>query len=56
MIIIGLAGFFNFLAGRSIDLSLQSLDYGYDFNLFIVGLANALGFISASKLFYTKPT
>lgn len=54
ILIISTAGFFYYLAARSIDLSIQSLEYSYEFNLFIVGLANTLGFVSASTLINIK--
>ena len=51
VIIIGLAGCFYTLAGTSIDLSIQNLNYSYNFNLLIMGLSNIFGFVSACKPF-----
>jgi hypothetical protein len=34
---------------KGIELSIQSLEYSFNFNLFIVGISNIFGFASASK-------
>lgn len=47
ILIIGVAGFLYTLAGSSIDLSIQNLNYSYNFNLFIIGVSNIFGFLSA---------
>lgn len=47
--IIGLAGCFYHMCSKSIDLSIQSLEFSYNFNLFVVGLSNICGFATASK-------
>ena len=51
VVIIGLAGCFYTLAGTSIDLSIQNLNYSYNFNLLVMGLSNICGFFSACKPF-----
>jgi hypothetical protein len=48
-VIIGLAGFSYLIVSKSIELSIQDLKYSYNFNLFIVGVSNLCGFLSASN-------
>jgi hypothetical protein len=55
-VIIGLAGFSYLIVSKSIELSIQDLKYSYNFNLFIVGVSNLFGFISASNFQLTKFT
>jgi hypothetical protein len=49
IIIIGMVGTFYTMAAKSIELSIQSLEYSYNFNLLIVGVSNVFGFVSASN-------
>jgi hypothetical protein len=49
VLLIGLSGFFYQLSAKSIEFSIQNLKYSYSFNLFIVGLSNVCGFVSAGS-------
>jgi hypothetical protein len=50
IIILGLLGMFQSMAGSSIDLSLQSLKLSYNFNLALVGASNIVGYLTASTV------
>lgn len=50
VVIIGLAGAFYQLAGQSMGLTIQNMQYSYNFNLLLLGLSGICGFLSASTL------
>lgn len=54
IILIGLSAALYQMAIKSIQLSIQSLESSYNFNLFIGGIANICGFLTASKYVMTK--
>ena len=56
VMILGLTGCFIQMVTKSIQLSIQSLQYSYNFNLFVIGLSNLLGYLTASNSFFIQFT
>jgi hypothetical protein len=53
VVVIGLAGASYQMAYKSIELSMQSLEFSYNFNLFVLGISGVCGFSAASKCSFT---
>jgi hypothetical protein len=48
VVVIGLSGAFYQLGGQSMGLTIQNMEYSYNFNLLLLGLSGICGFLSAS--------
>lgn len=55
-LILGLTGCLINMVGKSLELSIQSFKFSYNLNLFVLGLSNALGYLTASNCSFIQFT